>query len=452
MAEARSLFSRLRTLFAVKRSAMRVHSYFPGQDGRVLFAMAGDDVSLHFDLGNLTPKQQEDHQSNIILTGMLEVALLCIGKPGDQVALYDEFQAEPWRDMLDFYHQAFQQMGASVVRLEDCHFHPSQSYYASVAAADPHVDLITLYMVSGSNSVLHKSQDAWNMSRNVNSKVHFAAHAPEAGIPVPETFVCTKKDLGSTRVADFFARYDNKIILKTLGLAGARNVTPVSSVQAAMDYVAEYGDEMPVILQEKLDTERYTEMTVDLIVSHDDVRVANVRRILFGDGLWVGNLIGESVKLRPEDEAMLIRVGEYARTHGYSAPEGLNLGIDYFVSNDDIIITEINARWTGGLFPAQVIKEIGLEGQDCVAFIDQVPVNRLKDYQDFTRAHLKGASTASFQSVPFGFGPFPVPGEDGDFIFVWQIVEGDFEAFKRAKNENLGPDVLPTADRISLVI
>ncbi len=452
MAEVRSFFSRLRTLFASKRPAMRVHSYFPGQDGRVLFALAGDDVSLHFDLENLTPKQQEDHQSNIVLTGMLEVALLCIGKPGDQVALYEEFQAEPWREMLDFYHHAFQQMGASVVRLDDCHFHPSQSYYASVADSNPQADLITLYMVSGSNSVLHKSQEALNMSRNVNSKVHFAAHAPEAGIPVPDTLVCTKKDLDSTGVADFFVKYDAKIILKTLGLAGARNVTPVSSVQEAKDYVAEYGDDMPVILQEKLDTERYTEMTVDLFVSHDEVRVANVRRILFGDGLWVGNLIGESVKLRAEDEATLLRVGEYARTHGYSAPEGLNLGIDYFVSDDDIIITEINARWTGGLFPAQVIKEIGLEGKDCVAFIDQVPVERLNDYQDFTKAYLKGTSTASFQSVPFGFGPFAVPGESGDFVFVWQIVEGDFEAFKRTKNERLGPEVLPTADRISLVI
>ncbi len=166
----------------------------------------------------------------------------------------------------------------------------------------------------------------------------------------------------------------------------------------------------------------------------------------------VGNLIGDSVTLRPEDEEMLLRVGEYARAHGYSAAEGLNLGIDYFVSDEDIVVTEINARWTGGLFPAQVISEVGLKGQDCVAFIDQVPVDRLADYRNFTSTFLKGQSPASFQSVPFGFGPFPVTVEGRDHIFVWQIVEGDFEAFKAAKNDTLGTDVLATADRISLVL
>lgn len=37
------------------------------------------------------------------------------------------------------------------------------------------------------------------------------------------------------------------------------------------------------------------EMIVDFIVLCDDVCVVNVCCILFGDGFWVGNFIGNSV-------------------------------------------------------------------------------------------------------------------------------------------------------------
>ena len=50
------------------------HSYFPNQSRSTLFAMAGDDCSLYFDLDKLTPKQHADHVSNIELTAMLQVA------------------------------------------------------------------------------------------------------------------------------------------------------------------------------------------------------------------------------------------------------------------------------------------------------------------------------------------------------------------------------------------
>ena len=44
-----------------------------------------------------------------------------------------------------------------------------------------------------------------------------------------------------------------------------------------------------------------------------------------------------------------MQVGAYARDHGHVAEEGINCGIDYFVSGDEVIVTEINARWTGAI-------------------------------------------------------------------------------------------------------
>ena len=79
---------------------MKVGSFSPGQTKTVLHAMAGDDCSLHHDLEKLTDKQQVDHAENQMLTAALQVALVGLGKPADQVALVDQFLQPPWQELL----------------------------------------------------------------------------------------------------------------------------------------------------------------------------------------------------------------------------------------------------------------------------------------------------------------------------------------------------------------
>jgi hypothetical protein len=429
---------------------VRAGSYFPGQPASTLYAMAGDDCSLHFDLNTLTEKQLADHVSNIELTAMLQVALLGIGKQADHVALFNEFQRPPWRGTLDFYRRAFAEMGVPPVPEPNCHYYPREGFYEAVAADQVDTDLTTLYMVSGSNAILHRSDAALAISQRVNSKMQLAADAAQWGIPVPETMVCRKRDLDSVEVSGFFNAHDNQVMVKLKGLAGARNVTSVAGLTECRDYVAEYPDDMEIVLQRKLDADEFTEMTVDLIVRDDGIEIANVRRILFADGLWVGNLIGGGVTVDPAHERALIRVGEYVRDLGYSSPEGFNCGIDYFVSADELLVTEINARWTGGLFPAEMIKRLNLGAQGTIAFFDMVSRDGFPRYRTFSEHTLYRGRDETFASLPLGFSPFAMPVEGREMHPVWQMVVGDIEAFKAAKREALAPGDLPTADRISL--
>ena len=427
------------------------HSYFPNQSRSTLFAMAGDDCSLYFDLDKLTPKQHADHVSNIELTAMLQVAHLYMGKPADHVAMFNEFQAEPWQGALRFYHQCFAQMGTDPVRWEHIHFHPSNGFYESVAASPPDVDSTTIYLVSGSNEPLHQSERALAVSRAINSKMVLARNAAAYDIPVPETLVCKKADLGSASVADFFARH-GEVMLKIMGLAGARNVTSVATQAAAAAYLEEYDDSLEIVLQRKLPAAEFTEMTVDLIISDASIEIANVRRILFADGLWVGNLIGGSVQVSDAQREVLLRVGAYARELGYTDPAGLNCGIDYFVSPTETLVTEINARWTGGLFPAEMTKRLNLGDTDVVAFFDTVTRAGFERYQQFVAAHLHPRPGQAFANVPIGFSPFPLTLEGQEHLFLWHMVVGDVEAFKAAKRAALGASDLPTADKLSLVV
>ncbi len=434
---------------------MKAGSYFPGKHYSSLYAMAGDDCSLFYDLAELTEKQQADHLSNVELTAMLQVALIAIGHGQDHVALYEDYRAPGWQDALARYHDFFTRMlPAPVVPLTQVSYHPKYTYYDSVAGMardNPSLtDVVNLYMTSGSNAVIHQDDDSLTVSRNVNSKVHFANHAPDYGIPVPATMVTSKGELDTPLVSEFFETHDNRVMIKLLGLAGARNVAPVTSVAECLAYVAEYQDDMVVLLQAQLDLKQYTEMTVDLVVSHEEVRIANIRKILFADGLWVGNLIGQSVSLNDEQTAALIKVGEYARHHGYVSDEGSNCGVDFFIGGDgSLIVTEINARWTGGLFPAEILSRIG-DARDAVPFFDMVLIEKREAYLDFVDRHLVGEYEGAFAIVPIGFGCFPVPMDGQDYFYTWQAVLGDLEAFKAVKQRELGEGALITADIIKL--
>jgi len=112
-----------------------------------------------------------------------------------------------------------------------------------------------------------------------------------------------------------------------------------------------------------------------------------------------------------------------------------------------VIVTEINARWTGGLFPAEFLRRLDIT-QPAVAFFDMVPVAQSKAVQTFQREHLFPAAGDAFAYVPMGFTPFAMEIEGAERYFVWQIVVGDFAAFVEAKRQKLPEDTFPTAELI----
>ena len=427
---------------------MTTGSFYPGHGAACLHAMAADDCSLHFELGQLTPKQQADHQANIELTGMLQLALVLLGQPQDHLALYEEFRQPPWHALLGRQLECFEALGVPLIARENFHFHPSANLYDSLASKRPHAPRLNLYMISGSNSVLHRDPDALEVSRKLNSKFHFAQHAPAFGLPVPATMTCTREELRTPRVRDFFASHPGGVMLKIQGLAGARNVTAVDSPQAGIDYLEEFDDDLPVLLQERLSLESYTEMTADLRIERERVSIANVRKILFAEGLWVGNRLGPDVALTMDQQATLLEVGRYVQHHGYTAHDPVNCGVDFFLSEaGDVLVTEINARWTGGLFPSEALGKLDLLDEPATVLFDIVPVEQRDAWMDFEQNYLLQGNNA-FRTLPLGFSPFVTPMNGTDMFFVWQLVTGDYDAFLRYKQHELQPGVLPTADLI----
>ena len=427
---------------------MKIGCYVPEQIASVLYSMAGDDCSLHHELDKLTPKQQVDHAENQMLTCALQVALVGLGKSIDYVSMAKQFDNKEWSSLLSHYLQMFKRIGLESVGSENIFYHPLDNFYNSVSRSLPEVDLVNLYMISGSNSVLHQNSNALEISRNTNSKLHFSYHAPSAGIPVPVTKVFRKRGIQEGEADDFFSKNPKGLMVKLLGLAGARNVFSAVNVKECLESITEYDNDLEVLLQEIIDTDRFKEMTVDLTITPRDISISNVRKILFAGGKWVGNYIASELVVTDRHYEELMKVGEYARSHGHVSEEGVNCGVDYFIDGDEVIVTEINARWTGGLFPAEFLRKLYAK-KPAIAFFDMVPIDHIPLLQSFQSDHLYTADEKkSFGYIPMGFCPFNVDIDGRSNAFFWQIVTGDFESFVSARKKILPDGAFPTADLI----
>jgi len=431
---------------------LKIGSFFPNQTSPVFFALSADDLELHFLREDLTPKQLADDAENKNLMCTLQVASLYMGKASDMTSFYEEFRKDNWQEVLKRYHAFFTKIGIEPVPLETAKYYPMDSYYDRVEEERGDIELVAIHLLSRSNQILHTDANALSMSQKINSKMHLARNASKVGIPVPETLVCKKSELENLNVTEFLNNYGPEVMLKVMGLSGARNVTSVDSIMSAREYLKEYSDDLELVLQRKLDHSQWTEMTVDLLISDSTIKIANTRKILFSQGLWVGNYLNANLALIDSQQEILIKVGEYAREMDYSCPEGLNCGIDFFINGDDILITEINARYTGGLFPAEMLKRISMDKSTdgAVAFFDMVTLENLHDYLDFVDRHLFGHSKYGFSIAPMGFSPYPIQIEGQDKINVWQIVLGNFEEFKQIKTKELKPDEMQASNLIFL--
>lgn len=429
---------------------MKAGAYAPNRPEVTLYAMSGDDIPMYFDMDNLTPKQQADHQVNVDLLGHQQVSLLAISKPEDYVAAYEDFRQPPYARLLERFHGLQSSLGLPMVPLDHIVYAPKANFYEAVASRLPPVDMINLLMVSPSNQALHSDREGIQRNLKLNSKFHFAENATSFGIPTPDTLITTQPLTGNAEAEAFFARHQGQVMLKMTGFAGGRNVTSVADSRAGDRYLEDYDGGLPVILQQKIPLHRFEEWTIDLHITDSGISIDNVRRIMLADGLWIGNLHPAEHPLTPEQEAVLINVGEYARSFGFGSADGNNFGIDFFKGPDgDIIVTEINPRWTAGLFSSELLKRLQVS-RDAVAYYDLVAKDRSLEYLDYVEGRLPGRSSGSFEIIPLGFMPFDVDVEGQAFVSVWTIVIGDFAAFRSEVKQHFGQAAFPNADKVPL--
>lgn len=433
---------------------MNVAPYFPDQEFPVLFAMSADEPYLYYPKGTLTEKHQAQAKLVMDIMAMFQVGMLILAKTTDSIAFYNAFQCSPWRHFLSWHHEILSCIFDDVTPKENFYYYPRDSFYQAIAADKQRQSFnnIIVSQMSHANEILHQDQLALLSSQLAHSKMELANRAHEFGIPVPPSMVCKRMDLSSQKVADIFSQYENQVILKISGMGGANNVAAVENPDQALEYLTGFPDDTPVLLQQKLDTSRYKEMTVDLHITERKAHIDNIRNVLVYDGLWIGNHMNSNLSLTESQKSTLLKVADYVHSVGYTNPHGLNCGIDFFIHDDELLVTEINARWTGGMLASQVVKKLKLQSTDLYAFIDHIVISDMEKYMGFVEANIYDASEKSFAVIPIGFSPYVQNIEEQERILIWMSVVGDFAAFIAAKDDALGANEIITANKIGSIL
>lgn len=425
---------------------MKTAPFFPHLSQSTVFIMASDEPMLFQPIEQLTPTHLNQHQFVSDLIATFQCAMMLMSKPEDSIVLFDLFQQQPWQDILRWHHQLFARIIPDLIPYDHLYYVNRESFYEDLPEFKQ--DTMTICQISHSNYRLYQDPKWLQVSQQSSSKMLLARNAAQFNIPIPESITLSKAELDGQTAADFFVKHGDNVLIKIMGLGGSHNVKAVKSIADAQEFLAEFPLDLELVLQQKLNLQHYREMAADLIISDDKVVIDNIRNVLLNNGMWIGNHLNSNITLSEDHLAILHNVGQYIQQLGYHHPDGLNCGIDFFVKDEQLLISEINARWTGGLIPTKTYQRLSLNQVDGYTFFDTISLSKLDAYQQFVEQHLYQKTNQNFSIVPFGFSPYVQVIDGDERIYVWMMITGDINAFTQAKDLALGTDQLAVAKKI----
>lgn len=425
--------------------------FFPIQKNSSLFAMYADEPTIFSPMEKLPAVHRQQREFVIRIIGMFQTAMMFVGDTKDSTVLFSSFLEEKWVDSFNWLYNCYQSLGLPMIPKENFHFLSVDNFYSELAQLNHGCENVIVTTLCHENQFLSHSKDALDLTQSINSKMELARNADRRSIPVPPSLVTSKQQLSSQDVLLFIQEHGPEVMMKISGMGGAFNVKRIQTSDEALAYLEEFPEETEVLLQKQLDPSEYQEMTVDFIITDKECLIENVRDVLVVDGMWVGNHLQKDIKLSKKQQEVLLRCAKWLQSNGYGHPNGYICGADFFLSDNDLRVIEINGRWTGGQVVERVQKKLGVGTEDIYAFLDKLSPAKMKEYREFVDKHLYkvGEEVGAFKVFPLGINPYVEQDQGKEFLMLWIMVIGDIEAFTVAKEKVLGSAELPTSNQIA---
>lgn len=419
---------------------MIIKPFFPSNNFVGIFAISSDEPHLFYSPGTLTEKHAKEENLSLDISGVFQVASMLCASGESQVALYSKYKESPWNKVLKQYLKIFSKLGYLFSNKNNIVYFDRKCFYQSLGAhaSKTKIENIAVSMLSYSNKELHSCDDDLIITQKAASKIELANNAEHYKIPIPETIACKKHDLDKEFVRNFFAKNQGRVVIKIMGLGSSNNVKNVSSVNDCLNFLKHFDGSLELILQERLDLNLYKEMAVDIVSNDKGYEIKNLREILHKDGMYAGNLYSASFELKDNYRQALDSVVSYVYSLGNLFANNCTFGVDFYVKQDEVLIGEINARWTGGLLIGMIIDNFNIR-QDVYSYFSLVSIENISNYLDFNKEYLySGEIDKEFSLIPMGFSPYVQLDNGAAKIFVWQAVIGDIDNFIIQKNKFLG--------------
>lgn len=426
-----------------------VGPYYPGDGRPALYCMLGDEALMFQPAARLNPRQREHWSFMQRDACTYAMAVLPGTRAGDHILLDQQFRQAI--SLFEWYRQTYAKAGLgplATVELVD----PASIYQRAASAGDEVIKVSICFSYALAEVV--ELDEQLEVSRRINSKVQLPWLAHRHGFATPRTRVVSLARLRGRDGPRLLEAFDGAPVVKIDGLGGGSNVWMVECHEQLLSFLAPYDDQTMVVLQERLDRAQFTEHVADFVIRETGVHLSNVRLKLTRGSQWLGNVYSPRIVLDEAQRGNLERAAMALRAEGYASEAGYICGFDFFQSERRQLITEINGRWTAG-FPITVLLDrLGFSGRQlAVAHYDELPQQEVSAFCGFVEENL--AYRGRDLTAPGTFGVFPVsfcPWHEAGSLTVWNLVVGDYLAYREAVVRALGAGVLASSSEVAAMV
>lgn len=356
-------------------------------------------------------------------------------------------------DFFDWHKKVYASVG--IEHSENLHFLEPDEIYPDALINCKNGELVTTISLS------HKLQSCVDLSRKIaiskkaNSKKELPAQAAKAGFAIPKSGLFASEDLCLEKIQEHFDFPAHDLIMKADGLGGGVNVRTITSLSDCHEFAKDFARDEIFILQERLDFTKYDQYMADFVIRDNGIECVSTRLKLVAGNRWFCNIYSPRVLVNGQNLPDLIRCAENLRELGYSSETGFVCGIDFFQRNKEVLITDVNARWTGGLPAAILLEKLNLNEHLVTSHLDHILESDMAHYQKFVEKHLYCPESNAALERPGSFALLPLSFSAQareSMLAVWFLVIGDFLEFLNAKPDYELRDSLPLSDIVGNLV
>jgi predicted ATP-grasp superfamily ATP-dependent carboligase len=404
---------------------IKIGPYPPHPDRKTIFCMAGDEP-LMFQPNSQLNDVQRSHvafmKDDVLPFSM---SMIPISNRSDVVVLDRRFLEN--KNIFDWYLSIYEKMGLSFSN--NLIFSHSDRLYSDAISATGNGDTISVECYSYLLAEMANIDDQLKASKIANSKICLAEGAEKFGFNIPRSIIRMKNELNDSIGKDF----QDNFFIKCDGLGGGFNILQAASMSDCNDFIKPFGDKWKFVIQEK--ATQGIGASIDMLVFNDGEEIISARKQLTKSNKYIGNIFHEQLPSKMINE-IVTKIANYVRSAGYSSEQGFICGIDLFLDEDDYTIIEVNARWTGGLPAALLLKKLNIDKQTIATFVFEIiSPDRFSAYKTFCEDNLyQGRDCLNgnecFKIMPVSFAAY---GFSGNYCLA-HIILGNYDQFLIAHN------------------
>ncbi|MEK7571264.1 MAG: hypothetical protein AAB553_03235 [Patescibacteria group bacterium] len=401
----------------------------------IIFSLDSDETYMLTD--QLTAEELKKDRAYTRDNSFYGFSVLSLTKKTDAIILDESFKTVP--HLVAWIQKIYRTLGLETT--EDVYYAKPKHFHelAKKIAEEKGIGIISTTCFSYITANTFPTQEYLTISKQLNAKTMLLDLSERYNFSIAKSLQIAKQEVTLEALAklDF---PEKALFVKSDGLGGGNNVVRIMSEDELNNLLSKLPDLSNLLIQQEISQE-YVETTTTFTLYTDHIEDMCIRGTMVDNVTWYGNIFFP-IHLSNRQKQSLYNAAKAAQEIGYGADDGFLIGFDAFITEEDIKIIEINARWLGSTPPEWLMKRLGILGTvTAVSSVDYVENLEISKWQEFVEKYLYSANeNVAFSIIPLAFSAYE---EENSIRMINFMILGDFEAFAQQAQKTFSEKSFP---------